>query len=136
MQKEKQEIQFYLSTVWPHFYVKSNKKHFLWAFKPKMVPSDHVLDNVCACHKLPWFTMHLPTHLLHASGQAWHLNIQGLYKRIREWDHNCFVTLSVGKSTECNVSLSVLLIMITKKQMYSCGQFRSINCILDKWRTC
>lgn len=64
------------------------------AFKPKTIPSGHVLDNVCACHKLPWFTIPIPTHLLHASGQAWHLNIQDLYKRTREWDHNCFVILS------------------------------------------
>lgn len=65
-----------------------------------MVLSGYVLNNVSACHKLPWFTMH------HASGQAWHLNIQSL--RIREWDHNCFVTLTerTGNVNLCHFNLS------------------------------
>lgn len=99
-----------LSIVWSCFHTKGKKIQncFLKAFMPQMIPLGHVLNNVCAYHQLPWFTIHLPLRLSHASVQAWHFNIQDLYKRIRKWDPNCFVTLCVWKTSKCNLSLPVL----------------------------
>lgn len=73
-----------------------------------LTPSSHVLDNLCVSCTVNQDNLHLPTHLLHAFGQAWHLNIQGLYKGIREWDHNCFDILSDWKTRKSNWSLPVL----------------------------
>lgn len=124
-----------LSRVSSCFHTKDKKIQNLSlnAFKPQMLLPGHVLNNVCAHHQLPWFITHVPPHLFHTLIQAWHFNIQDLYKRIRTQDPNCFVTLF--ERLENATSLCQFYHDHKETLTYPWGQVRSGICVLEEWRT-
>lgn len=124
-----------LCVVWSCLHKKGKKIQdlFLKAFKHQMKPPGHILNNVSAYHQAPWFTIHLRSQILHAFVQAWHFNIQDLYKRITKWDPNGFATLSERPG---NVTSLCQFCHDHKETLtYPWGQVKSANCIREEWRT-